>query len=104
MSPTRRPLIALIVPSLGDGGGVPAVARFVKDAILRSGQFDLKLVSLAMNSVDGTHLSLLAPHRWHQGVKFVPDTWEGSPYIHVGAAFGEFEFQRYQPRLSWAKH
>jgi len=32
--------IALIVPSLAEGGAVsPAVARFVKDAILQSGQW-----------------------------------------------------------------
>ena len=94
----RRPIIGVVVPSLHDGGGVPAVARFVKNAILRSGQFDFKLVSLAMDSLDGTHLSLLAPHRWRQGVTILSDTWEGLPFIHVGATFGEFEFQRYQPR------
>ena len=97
-SDDRRPRIGLIVPSLASGGGVPAVARFIKDVILRSNHYDLKLVSLATSSRDETSLGLLAPAQWRRGPAVEYGTWEGLPFAHVGAAFGELEFQRYRPR------
>lgn len=47
-----RKTIALVVPSLAEGGGVPAVARFVKDTILCSGRYDLELVSLSVSAYE----------------------------------------------------
>ena len=99
MNDYSRPAIALVVPSLYQGGGVPAVARFVKDAILSSDQFDLRLVSLAMSSRDAASVNVSQPKSWFRGVTTTTSgEWEGLPYIHVGAIGGELEFQRLQPR------
>jgi glycosyltransferase involved in cell wall biosynthesis len=88
----------VVVPGLTLGGGVPAVARFVKDTILRSGRYDLELVSLSMSADDPDSVRLTAPHSWLRGVNATAGTWEGLPFVHVGAVAGDFEFQRYRPR------
>lgn len=93
----RLPTLGLVVPSLAQGGGVPSVARFVKDAALRSGRYQLKLVSLAVSSRDPVHLGLTRPGSWFRGATVAPGEWEGLPYVRVGAVAGEFEFQRYRP-------
>ena len=90
--------LALVVPSLAQGGGVPAVARFIKDAALRSGRYELKLISLCMASSESSHRSLSKPATWLRGPVTTTGVWEGLPFTHVGANWGEFEFQRYQPR------
>jgi len=94
----QRPKIALVVPSLAQGGGVPAVARFVKDTILRSGRFDLKLVSLSTSSLDQSSLNFSQRATWRRGAITAKGIWDDLPYVHVGAVGGELEFQRYQPR------
>ena len=96
----RRPTIGLVVPDLGQGGGVPAVARFVKDAILRSGTYDLHLVSLSTTANDPYSVRLFAPLTWAHGVATARGAWEMLPYSEVGAMLGEFEFQRYRPRAA----
>lgn len=95
--------LALVVPSLLDGGGVPAVARFIKDAALASGTPTLQVVSLAMSSRDPCNLSVLRPASWLRGVACASDEWEGLPVQHVGALLGELEFQRYRPRAALAR-
>ncbi len=90
--------LALVVPSLSNGGGVPAVARFIKDAALRSGRYELKLISLCMASDEPSSRLLRRPSTWLRGPATVSDEWEGLPFTHVGADFGELEFQRYRPR------
>lgn len=90
--------IALVVPSLTKGGGVPTVARFVKDAILRSQEFNLKIISLCMSSNDPCCLQLSRPATWLRGACTATGEWAGLPFVHVGANFCELEFQRYQPR------
>ena len=98
MPHNKKPIIGLIVPSLILGGGVPSVARFVKDAILRSGRYDLVLISLASSFRDPCNLCLTKPHTWLRGTSTSQDIWDGLPFIHVGATAGELEYQRYLPR------
>ena len=90
--------IAIVVPSISEGGGVPTVARFIKDSILRSGEFDLKLVSLATSQADGCSVQLKKPSTWFAGVRMKEGEWDGLPYFHVGCMASEFEFQRLKPR------
>jgi glycosyltransferase involved in cell wall biosynthesis len=95
--------IGLVVPGLTLGGGVPAVARFVRDTIVRSGEFALEQVSLSTSSNDACNTSLAAPRSWLRGVAVAHDEWESRPYAHVGATAGELEFQRYRPRAALAR-
>ncbi len=90
--------LAVVVPSLIEGGGVPAVARFVVEAALRSRRFTPQLVSLSVSRADPCSLRIFYPGSWLHCPKAEPGIWEGWPYIHVGAVGGEFEFQRYRPR------
>lgn len=90
--------LGLVVPSLLRGGGVPTVARFIKDTVLRDGRFDLKLVSLSTSARDETSLCLSNPSSWPRGAVTIKGEWEGLPCFHVGAVGAEFEFQRYRPR------
>lgn len=93
-----RPRIALVVPGLALGGGVPAVARFVKDTILGADRHDLALISLSMSSRDELSWNLLSPRTWGRKPRSSPGTWDGHAYCHVGAWAGDLEFQRYRPR------
>lgn len=98
MSPAGRRRLALVVPSLAGSGGVQAVGRFIKNVAVRSGAFDLQLVSLPESSRDPMSLRLTAPATWFSRPAVMQGEWEGLPYSHVGAVAGELEFQRYRPR------
>ncbi|MEO6222362.1 MAG: glycosyltransferase family 4 protein [Vicinamibacterales bacterium] len=98
MKAVRRRRLALVVPNLAGGGGVQAVGRFLKNVAVRSGDFDLRLVSLSESSRDPTSLCLTSPGSWWKGPGVMRGEWEGLPYAHVGAVAGELEFQRYRTR------
>jgi len=98
MPKLRLPTLGLVVPSLGYGGGVSAVARFLKDVALRSGRFNLRLVSLSTSAYDIESVLVASPSSWLRGARTTAGVWEGLPFVHVGAVGGEFEFQRYRPR------
>lgn len=95
-----RITLGLVVPSLAQGGGVPSVARFVKDSALRSDRYRLKLVSLAFSARDPLHLRLAQPGTWRRGPATELGDWKGMQYVRVGAVAGELEFQRYRPRAA----
>ena len=90
--------LGLVVPSLLRGGGVPTVARFIKNTVLRDGRYDLKLVSLSTSARDEASLCLSNPTSWSRGAVTIGGEWEGLPCFHVGAVGAEFEFQRYRRR------
>ena len=97
LSGTRRPVIALVVPALAEGGGVPAVADFIARGIEHSGAYDLRCFSLATSSKDRNSTRLRDPRSW-RNVQSSAGDWCGRPYTHVGAWMAEFEFMRYRPR------
>ncbi len=90
--------IAIVVPSLTEGGGVPAVAKFITTVALSSGRFVPQLVSLSVSHSDPCSIRLLHPGSWLRGPQTAHGFWEGLPYTHFGAVGAEFEFQRYKPR------
>lgn len=94
----KRHLIGLVAPSIYEGGGVPSVARFLADAISKSDEFDLKIVSLATSARDPESVRLLKPATWRRGVQSRIGEWEGRRYEHVGAFMAEIEFHRYRQR------
>jgi len=94
----RRPKIGLVVPHLTEAGGVSTLARFVKDAILSVGSYDLHIVSLSTAVRDPCNASITRPATWGRGAITSHGTWEGLPIVHVGAIAGELEFQRFRPR------
>lgn len=90
--------LALVVPSLIAGGGVPSVARFVRDAALRPKRFELKIVSLCMASHEHGSRMIRSPSSWLKDLQGTAGLWDGLPYTHVGANWAELEIQRYRPR------
>lgn len=95
---TRLKKLAIVAPLLVGSGGVSSFARFLKGVALKSGKFELLLVSLSMSRDDPCSLNLLDPGSWRRGVTVSEGEWEGLPFVHVGAWAGEIEFQRYRPR------
>lgn len=99
---STTPRLALVVPSLEDGGGVPSVARFLLATAGVAG-WDIELISLATSSRDEVSPRLLAPTSWRGGVRVRTGTWEGRPFTHVGCRGAEVETRRYAPRVELSR-
>lgn len=91
---TKRKTIGVLVPSFEDVGGVPTVAAFVLRTIARRSDFDVRVISLATSSRDPCSLLLSDPRTWLRGCATRRGRCHGWDFTHVGARFGEFEFQR----------
>ena len=90
--------IGIVVPGLEQGGGVPAVAEFLCQAIDRSDRYAAEVISVATSSQDPQSVRLLSPASWVQGVCAAEGSWRGRSYRHYGAPLAEVEFMRYRPR------
>ncbi len=90
--------MAIVVPGLADGGGVPAVGVFLRNALQRSARYDADLISIAVSSRDMASVRLLAPRTWWAGPRESAGSWEGIPFKHVGSHIAEIEVVRYMPR------
>lgn len=98
MTGRTRLRLALVVPNLAGGGGVQAVARFIKDVVRRMDRYDLRIVSLPESARDQASVRVAALSSWRRGPQVTRGTWEGEPFVHVGAMAAELEFQRYRSR------
>lgn len=92
--------VAIVVPHIHEGGGVPAVARYLCE-VLKEHECQLISVSTAKN--DRHSVRLLSPITWFRGVQVYRSSWEGHSIMDVGAVFTELEFQRYMPRSRLTK-
>lgn len=90
--------VSLVVPSLEVGGGVPAVARFLYKVLSRYAGFEVTPISLATSWRDRLSSHAFLPSTWLRGPRVEEVSWDGTTLLRVGAAFSEFEFQRYRPR------
>lgn len=90
--------VALVVPGLQYGGGVPTVALFLYRLLESTGRYEPSLVSLSTASNDALSVLLLDPSSWRRGGQTAVGTWRGLPVTYVGAVLAEFEFQRFRPR------
>ena len=90
--------VALVVPGLEEGGGVPVVALFLARVMVDSGRYQPEFVSVATAAGDPTSVRLRSPATWLRGVTTRRGEWQGWPFVHVGCVASELEFQRYRPR------
>ncbi len=90
--------VALVVPGLQYGGGVPTVALFLHRLLESTGRYEPSLVSLAISAKDPVSVRLVDPHSWQQGVRTGAGRWRRLPFTHMGSFLSEFEFQRFRPR------
>jgi D-inositol-3-phosphate glycosyltransferase len=95
--------VALVVPGLQYGGGVPAVALFLHRLLESTGRYEPELVSLSIAAGDPLGVRLLDPSSWRHGVQTNSGIWRGLPVTYVGAFLAEFEFQRFRPRRALAE-
>lgn len=91
--------LALVVPGIDLGGGVPAVAQFLQTVAERDGRWAVRPVSLCMSSADPENASIRRPWSLLRSPRVGVRSWRGSEVPHVGAWAGDIEFQRYRPRL-----
>jgi glycosyltransferase involved in cell wall biosynthesis len=94
----RKHRIALVVPAFEDTGGVITVTEFILRAIRRRPDLEVRLISLATSSSDPSSLLLSRPATWLRGAISRAGRAHGEDFIHVGARFGEIEFQRLAKR------
>lgn len=95
---SNRSRIAVVVPSLEHGGGVPSVAEFICQAIEKAKTYEYQLISLAMSARNDISVNLTEVGSWQRGVCVRNGIWRGRPFIRVGSFISELEFQRYRPR------
>jgi D-inositol-3-phosphate glycosyltransferase len=98
-----QPKIGLVVPSLEQGGGVPAVAEFIYQAIKRAERFDVRLISLSTSAFDPISSAITRPSTWLRGAQIEALDWRGRQCARVGVRGSELEFQRYMPRVALAR-
>jgi len=90
------------VPAFPDAGGVPAVADFILRVVACRPDYEVRVISLAASAHDPCSLLILDGRTWRRGVATRTGRARGRDYVHVGARFGELEFQRLarRPELS----
>ncbi len=93
-----KPRIALVTHDFGASGGASTMVRFLHQALLDSGRFQPEIVSLALSASDTASVRVRDLRTWNRGPRILESSREGLPYLHAGAWFSEFEFQRYRPR------
>lgn len=86
--------IAILAPNLRSGGGVPRVARFLYDTVMRAGGKP-SLLSLATAARDPLSRRLVAPGSWLKQPALRANRWGDVDIIEAGAPLAEVEFCRY---------
>jgi glycosyltransferase involved in cell wall biosynthesis len=87
--------IAIVTHGFHTGGGVPAIARWLRTSLIATGRYTVDVHDLATSSRDPHSRRLAVPGTWFRRELCVADP-EGS--FHWGANAVEFEFMRYRPR------
>jgi glycosyltransferase involved in cell wall biosynthesis len=94
---SKSPRIALVTSGFEVGGGVPTVARWLRDCLRSTDGYRVDVHDLATSSRDPYSRRLFAPKSWvrpslrnHSG--------DLDPVIHWGANAVEIEAMRYRPR------
>lgn len=92
------PRIAIVVPAFGHGGGVPEVAKFLRNVLLRSGRYSCEIISLSTAWRHEHNVRLTAPTTWMRGPQLVTKRADGIDYQEAGSVLSEIEVRRYRPR------
>jgi D-inositol-3-phosphate glycosyltransferase len=79
-------------------GGVWTVTRYLWEVLRASARYQPELIVLATSARDAASVRLLAPRTWVSGPRVLTGQVSEITYRQVGAAWTEFEFQRYRPR------
>jgi glycosyltransferase involved in cell wall biosynthesis len=88
--------IAIVTHGLHTGGGVPAVARWLRAGLTATGRYTVDVHDLATWSRDPNSRRLAVPGTWLRRNLCVRDSDPST--FHWGANAVEIEFMRYRPR------
>ena len=88
--------VALVTAGFDIGGGVPTIARWLRDCLRSTGQYEVDVHDLATSRRDVYSRRLLAPKSWaRSSLRSIAGDDE---VIHWGANAVEIETMRYRPR------
>ncbi|WP_199516380.1 glycosyltransferase family 4 protein [Nucisporomicrobium flavum] len=89
--------VALLTHGYRLGGGVPSVARWLRDSLEATGHYSVEIYDLATSSNDGLSRRLARPRSWmRQSLQGIQSS--EAEERHWGANSVELEFMRYRPR------
>ena len=91
--------IALVTHGLEVGGGVPAVARWLRDGLVATGAFQVDVHDLATSRRDPYSRLLASPRTWLRRSLHAPR----DGFRSWGANAAELEVMRYRPRRELAR-
>jgi glycosyltransferase involved in cell wall biosynthesis len=94
--PTQVRRIALVTQGFRTGGGVPQVARWLRDGLRAIEGYEVDLHDVATSRRDPFSRRLLAPGSWARRTLRGPSPADDATYWGANAV--EFEFMRYRPR------
>ncbi len=104
--------IAIVTHGFTTGGGVPAIARWLRDQLTATRRYTVDVHDLATSSRDPYSRRLTAPGTWFReeicvadtaAVDLSPKEATGASTFHWGANAVELEFMRYRPRAALTK-
>jgi len=93
---SEKPRIALLTHGLECGGGVPAVARWLRSNLLAQGRYSVDVCDLATSRHDPASRRVSAARSWCRPSLMREDAMPD--HLHWGANAVELEFMRYRPR------
>jgi glycosyltransferase involved in cell wall biosynthesis len=93
--PIRR--VALVTSGFDRGGGVPAVARWLRDQLTSAGGYAVDVHDLATSKADASSRRLAKPASWLRR-SLRTEVGGEDPLVHWGANAVELETMRYRPR------
>jgi glycosyltransferase involved in cell wall biosynthesis len=93
---SEKPRIALLTHGLESGGGVPAVARWLRSNLLTHGRYAVDICDLATSRRDPASRRVSAARSWCRPSLLQEDA--APDHSHWGANAVELEFMRYRPR------
>jgi glycosyltransferase involved in cell wall biosynthesis len=94
---SRSPRIALVTSGFEIGGGIPTVARWLRDCLRSTAGYTVDVHDLATSSRDPYSRRLLAPRSWMRS-SLRSRSGDEDPVDRWGANAVEIEAMRYRPR------
>jgi len=96
-APSTSRRIALVTSGFDLGGGVPAIAHWLRDCLQRTAEYTVDVHDLATSSRDNDSRRLMAPRSWT--LPTLRNQSDGEDYVTKwGANAVELEVMRYRPR------
>jgi D-inositol-3-phosphate glycosyltransferase len=94
----KKKSVAIVVPCIEKGGGVPSLALYLYKALSIYSNYQIDIISISTSRYDKNSTKIFSPKTWVKGIKVSEKKRNSINIINVGAYFTELEFMRYMPR------